>query len=237
MFDIVLFSSNTPTELLLLTIAFVLSALIGIERQRKLKSAGLRTHTLVGLGSAVFTLVSAYGFDSVIGTEVVLDPSRIAAQIVSGIGFLGAGVIFVRKNVVSGLTTAASIWVTAAIGMACGAGMPSLALAATALHLVTVGVLTIVGRRLSPSVKDPALVVRYELGSGVLRSILATSTNLGYEASLVSTREIGKADRPKRIEAVMRFTGDSVGLGDLVGQIAGLKGVVKVGMVDEESGD
>lgn len=237
MFEIELFSSNTPTELLLLTIAFVLSALIGIERQRKLKSAGLRTHTLVGLGAAVFTLVSAYGFESVIGTEVVLDPSRIAAQVVSGIGFLGAGVIFVRKNVVSGLTTAASIWVTAAIGMACGAGMPALATAATGLHLVTVGVLTIVGRRLRPRFEDPALLVRYKLNSGVLRVILSTSTNLGYEASLISTREVGKADKPKRIEAVMRFSGDNSGLGDLVGQLADLKGVVKVGMLDDSGSD
>lgn len=237
MFDIVLFSPHTVTELLLLTVAFVLSALIGIERQRKLKSAGLRTHTLVGLGAAVFTLVSAYGFESVIGTEVVLDPSRIAAQIVSGVGFLGAGVIFVRQNVVSGLTTAASIWVTAAIGMACGAGMPALAIAATALHLVTVGVLTIVGRKLRPPVKDPALLVRYKLGAGVLRSILATSTNLGYEASLISTREIGKRDDSQRVEAVMRFTGDSTGLSDLVGQLADLKGVVKVGMMDADGND
>lgn len=236
-FGITLFSSTTATELVLLVIAFVLSALIGIERQRKLKSAGLRTHTLVGLGSAVFTLVSAYGFESVIAAGVVLDPSRIAAQIVSGIGFLGAGVIFVRKNVVSGLTTAASIWVTAAIGMACGAGMPILAIAATALHLVTVGVLTIVGRRLRPPVKDPALVVRYKISAGALRAILATSTNLGYEASLISTRELGKAHKPGRIEAVMRFSGDSTGLDDLVGQLADLKGVVAVDMAEANTED
>ncbi|MGO1849596.1 MgtC/SapB family protein [Microbacterium sp.] len=236
MVDIVWFSRNTLTELLLLSIAFLLSALIGLERQRKLKSAGLRTHTLVGVGSAVFTLVSAYGFEAVIGSEVVLDPSRIAAQIVSGVGFLGAGVIFVRKNVVSGLTTAASIWVTAAIGMACGAGMPSLALAATALHLVTVGVLTLLGRRVRPSVQDPALVVRYRLSAGALRAILTTSSNLGYEASLISTREFGK-EGARRVEAVMRFSGDKAGLTNLIGQLSDLKGVMKVRMADDEGGD
>ncbi|OJU39067.1 MAG: hypothetical protein BGN97_12840 [Microbacterium sp. 69-10] len=234
MFDIVLLSPSTATELLLLVIAFVLSAGIGLERHRKLKSAGLRTHTLVGLGAAVFTLVSAFGFDSVIDADIVLDPSRIAAQIVSGIGFLGAGVIFVRKNVVSGLTTAASIWVTAAVGMACGAGMPVLAVAATGLHLLAVGVLTIVGRRLRPAVKEPVLRVRYKLGSGALRAILATSTTLGYEASLISTRELGGAEKPERIEAVMRFSGDSLGLPELVGQLTDLKGVVRVGMESDD---
>jgi len=237
MFDIVILSANTATELLLLTIAFVLSAMIGIERQRKLKSAGLRTHTLVGLGAAVFTLVSAYGFESVIGAEVVLDPSRIAAQIVSGVGFLGAGVIFVRRNAVSGLTTAASIWVTAAIGMACGAGMPALAIAATSLHLLTVGALTIVGRWLRPQIKEPALVVRYRLSSGALRAILATSTNLGYEASLISTRELGDRPGSPRIEAVMRFSGDSTRLSELVGRLADLKGVAKVRVMESDGSD
>src|SRR3954453_10746687 len=125
------------TELLLLLFAFVLSAVIGIERERRLKSAGLRTHILVGLGSALFTLVSAYGF-APLGLETT-DPSRIAAQVVTGIGFVGAGVIFVNRGNVVGLTTAASIWVTAAVGMACGAGLPIIAAAGTALHPVAGG--------------------------------------------------------------------------------------------------
>lgn len=126
-------------QLLLLLLAFVLSAVIGVERERQFKSAGLRTHILVGLGSALFTLVSAYGFAS-LGLGAV-DPSRIAAQVVTGIGFVGAGVIFVNRGNVVGLTTAASIWVTAAVGMASGAGLPLLAVAGTALHLLAVGTL------------------------------------------------------------------------------------------------
>src|SRR5829696_4943490 len=141
-------SDTTWTEMGLLALAFVLSATIGLERNRRFKSAGLRTHTLVGVGSTVFTLVSAYGFAGVMGRTAAVDPSRIAAQIVSGIGFLGAGVIFVRRGSVSGLTTAASIWLTAAIGMACGAGMPALAVMATAFHLLTVTVLAKLGRRI-----------------------------------------------------------------------------------------
>src|SRR5699024_8457716 len=124
-----------------LGVAFVLCALIGLERQFRQKAAGFRTHVLVGTGSAAFTLVSAFGFASVLGTDVTLDPSRIAAQIVSGIGFLGAGVIFTRRDVVRGLTTAATIWVAAAVGMAAGAGMVSLAIGLTAAHLFALLVL------------------------------------------------------------------------------------------------
>ena len=119
-------------QLMELGVAFVLSALIGLEREIRLKSAGLRTYTLVGLASALFLLISKYGFSNVlVAGTVVLDPSRVAAQIVSGIGFLGAGVIFVRTDAVKGLTTAATIWLTAAVGMACGAGLMMLALATT----------------------------------------------------------------------------------------------------------
>ena len=129
--------------------AFFLSALIGLEREWRQKSAGLRTYTLVGLSSALFLLVSKYGFTDVLhpGT-VVLDPSRVAAQIVSGIGFIGAGIIFVRGDTVRGLTTAATVWLTAAVGMACGAGLPVLALAATIAHFIVIFLFPALLRRL-----------------------------------------------------------------------------------------
>src|SRR6201996_4864858 len=112
-----------------LGLAFVLSSLIGLEREWRQKSAGLRTHTLVGFGAALFLIISKYGFsDVLVGRSVVLDPSRVAAQIVSGLGFIGGGLIFVRRDAVRGLTTAAIVWMTAAIGMACGAGLAILAL-------------------------------------------------------------------------------------------------------------
>src|ERR1700691_4150858 len=98
-----------------LGVAFLLSMMIGVEREIRQKSAGLRTHTLVGVGAALFMLISKYGFTDVLEPgRVVLDPSRVAAQIVTGVGFLGAGLIFVRRDAVRGLTTAAAIWVTAA---------------------------------------------------------------------------------------------------------------------------
>jgi hypothetical protein len=92
------------------------------------KSAGLRTHSLVGLGAALFVLVSTYGFFDVLDQDrVVLDPSRVAAQIVSGIGFIGGGLIFVRRDSVRGLTTAAGVWVTAAVGTVAGFAVADLA--------------------------------------------------------------------------------------------------------------
>jgi len=117
-------------------LAFLLSGLIGLEREWRQKDAGLRTYTVVGIGAALFTLISKYGFGDVITKGlIVLDPSRVTAQIVSGLGFIGAGVIFVHRGSVRGLTTAAGIWLTAAIGTACAAGLPVLASLATAAYL------------------------------------------------------------------------------------------------------
>src|ERR1700728_4288488 len=99
-----------------LGLALVLSALGGLEREIRQKSAGLRTHTLVGVGAALFMLISKCGFTDVLKPgQVILDPSRVAAQIVTGVGFLGGGLIFVKRDSVRGLTTAAAVWVTAAI--------------------------------------------------------------------------------------------------------------------------
>lgn len=107
-----------------LLVAGVLGAIIGLDREYRAKEAGFRTHFLVALGSALFMIVSKYGFEDVLGKAGIgLDPSRIAAQVVSGIGFLGAGTIIIQKQFVRGLTTAAGVWATAAIGLAIGAGM------------------------------------------------------------------------------------------------------------------
>jgi len=100
--------------------AFLLSAAVGLEREIRHKSAGLRTYTVVGMSAALFLLISKYGFMDVIDKDrIVLDPSRVAAQIVTGIGFIGAGLIFVRGDSVKGLTTAATVWLVTGIGMAC----------------------------------------------------------------------------------------------------------------------
>ncbi|NMC57737.1 MAG: MgtC/SapB family protein [Eubacteriaceae bacterium] len=120
----------------LVTSAFC-GAVIGYERKNRLKEAGIRTHMLVALGSALITIISIYGFADIIAQYgYTFDPSRIAAQIVTGVGFLGAGMIFVRKQAVSGLTTAAGIWATAGIGMAIGADMYFIGIAGTILVFV-----------------------------------------------------------------------------------------------------
>jgi putative Mg2+ transporter-C (MgtC) family protein len=132
---------SVQTSLLRLGLALLLGALVGFERERGERAAGLRTHALVALGSCLVMIVSAFGFADILGTRAVgLDPSRIAAQVVSGIGFLGAGTILLRKEIIKGLTTAAAIWVVAAIGLACGAGMILEAIIAT---VFTIAVLTL----------------------------------------------------------------------------------------------
>ncbi len=117
-----------------LVLAGVMGSVIGFERERLLWAAGLRTHMLVCVGACLFMIVSAFGFSDVLGQkDVVLDPSRVAAQVVSGIGFIGAGTILLRGEVVKGLTTAASLWAVAAIGLAVGGGLYVAAIAATVL--------------------------------------------------------------------------------------------------------
>lgn len=123
--------------LLRLAAAAGLGSLIGFERERLLWAAGIRTHMLVSVGACLFMIVSSYGFaEAVRNPNVVLDPSRVAAQVVSGIGFLGAGSILLRNEVVKGLTTAASIWSVAAIGLAVGGGLYFAAGASTAVILL-----------------------------------------------------------------------------------------------------
>ncbi len=178
-----------------LGLALALSACIGLEREIRQKNAGLRTHTLVGLGAALFMLVSKYGFSDVIETQrIVLDPSRMAAQIVSGIGFIGAGLIFVRRDSVRGLTTAASVWVTAAIGSAAGAGLPILAAVAAGAYLVIVALaFPALTRRLPRSATAvSSLRIRYLDGRGVLRRLLQAATSAGFTIDEVSADPVGR---------------------------------------------
>lgn len=120
-----------------LFVAGAMGILIGLEREYRAKEAGYRTHFLVALGSALMMIVSQYGFMDVLKTDLIrVDPSRIAAQVVSGIGFIGAGTIILQKQIVRGLTTAAGIWATSGIGLAVGAGMYAIGIAATLLVLL-----------------------------------------------------------------------------------------------------
>lgn len=126
--------------ILRLFIAGLLGGLIGFEREFRAKEAGLRTHFLVALGSALFMLISQYAFTG------RFDAARVAAQVVSGIGFIGAGVIIFQKNVVRGVTTAAGLWVAGAIGLACGAGMYAIAAAATLMTVICLETMHLITR-------------------------------------------------------------------------------------------
>jgi putative Mg2+ transporter-C (MgtC) family protein len=150
-----------PHVLLRLSVAGALGGAIGFERELRERGAGLRTHLVVCLGSALFTLVSAYAF---VGPHV--DPTRIAAQIVSGIGFLGAGAIIRQGLSVRGLTTAATLWLVAAIGMAAGAGYYDAAIIATAGALLTLGPLRIVAYRLTRRFRSETERLLVEVAAG-----------------------------------------------------------------------
>jgi putative Mg2+ transporter-C (MgtC) family protein len=229
-----------------LTAALLLSSLIGLERELRQKSAGLRTHTLVGLGSALFVLISKYGFtDVLVRGEVVLDPSRVAAQIVSGIGFVGGGLIFVRRDIVRGLTTAAVVWVTAAVGAACGAGLPVLAAFVTGAHfLVVYGYPPLVRWLTRTRPATEVLRISYADGRGALRGILGAATTAGFAVAEVDTyRRDADGDRDgvdpgawHVIELVLRLVGRGR-VGELVSTLADLDDVLSVRSGEEDSGE
>lgn len=163
-------SLNWDESLLRLALAAVLGGLIGVERELRERQAGLRTHLLVALGSALFTIVGAYGFQDFLesGEPVVrADPTRIAAQIVTGIGFLGAGAIIRQGFSVRGLTTAATLWVVAAVGLAAGAGYYSAAVITTALVLIALYPLRIMAYQILRRfrVEDGRLLVELPAGA------------------------------------------------------------------------
>lgn len=214
-----------------LALAFVLSSLIGLERELRQKSAGLRTHTIVGVASALIVLVSKYGFTDVLGNNVVLDPSRVAAQIVSGIGFIGGGLIFVRRDAVRGLTTAAVVWLAAAVGMAAGAGLPLLAVLVTAGHFLVVYGYTPVAARLPRSKYAPSqLGVTYRDGHGVLRQALTECTQRGFTVSQLATDRgpDRSATEPERDDRKERVTGEARKTSQVVSVVLQIQGRASV---------
>jgi putative Mg2+ transporter-C (MgtC) family protein len=214
-------------------LALALSASIGLDREMRQKSAGLRTYTLVGVGSALFMLISKYGFFDVLKeNEVILDPSRVAAQIVSGIGFIGAGLIFVRRDSVRGLTTAAGVWLTAAIGAACGASLTLLAIATTLAYFFVVFALSPLARRLPASPYAPsALRVVYEDGRGILRQVLAACTSRDFKVADVNVDRAeggphdGSAGGPVSVALEIHGPGAVAALAAELGEIEGVVSV------------
>jgi putative Mg2+ transporter-C (MgtC) family protein len=228
-----------------LLLAFGLSAVIGLERQLRGRNAGIRTQTIVGTASALFLLISKYGFGDVLSAgQVVLDPSRVAAQIVSGIGFLGAGLILTRQGAVRGLTTAAAVWETAAIGMAAGAGLALLALVVTALHFVVVIGFTALVQRLPGGARGTVrLRITYVDSQGVLRSLLSECSHRHWSVTGMAVHDPGEVfnallsdtddDRDRYVSIALTLTGDQVR--DAATTLAGVQGVAGIEAVDDDT--
>lgn len=214
-----------------LALAFVLSAAIGLEREARQKSAGLRTTTLVGFASALVMVVSKYGFTDVLGEHVSYDPSRMASLVVSGIGFIGGGLIFVRRDAVRGLTTAAVIWLTAAVGLAAGAGLWLPALVVTAGHFVVVFGFTAVSARLPRSRYTPSRVrLTYLDGHGVLRNALAECTGRSFAVSELAVDQHGERDaRTVSVWLTVQGSGD---IGELTTVLTEVDGMLAVSADD-----
>ncbi|MCW2923061.1 MAG: MgtC family rane protein [Thermoleophilia bacterium] len=222
-----------------LVLAALLGAVIGVEREWRDRTAGLRTHMLVCVGSAAFTIVSAYGFQDwyiqvPTGTRpaIVSDPTRIAAQIVTGIGFLGAGAIFRSDDGVRGLTTAASLWMMAAIGLSAGAGYYELAVATTVIMLLILVAL----RQVSGRIRS---VNRGE--HTPLEVIVSGPTSIGDVFDAVAkhsgtvsdfTASVVRGDKPTRKLAFDLCLPTDESLVDMVGRLAMLEGVDSVSARD-----
>jgi putative Mg2+ transporter-C (MgtC) family protein len=211
-----------------LAIAGGLSAAIGLERELRDRVAGLRTHIMVGLGAAVFTLVSAYAwgdfvFDRSRGTA--FDPTRIAAQVVSGIGFLGAGAIIRQGFSVRGLTTAAGLWVVAAIGMASAAGYYSAAAIATGLVLIGLSPLRMLETRLATRTRGWR---RLELELDPGRDVTEIFATLDELDSDVADVELADTEDARRVELDIELPGAKARL-DALSRLGRLEGVRRVG--------
>lgn len=204
----------SPTHLIArLVLAALLGSLIGLERERLQWVAGLRTHMLVCVGASLIMIVSSFGFADILGmgkSNVTLDPSRVAAQVVSGIGFLGAGTILLRREVIRGLTTAASLWTVAAIGLAVGGGLYAGAVAATVLILGILAGLKPLERRFAarrPQVRS--VVVRFDARATSQAAIEAIMAQGGVTIRHAETTAGGEPSQ-QELHLLTRATADEI---------------------------
>jgi putative Mg2+ transporter-C (MgtC) family protein len=210
--------------------ASALGSVIGFERERSPRAAGIRTHMLVCVGACLFMIVSAYGFNNVLGDHVVLDPSRVAAQVVSGIGFLGAGSIMLRREAIKGLTTAASIWATAAIGVAAGGGLYTAATASTVIIIVILAGLKPIEARFGAARASLELHLQARRGEA---SLAAIEEAVALGPTRVKQLMIKTGDQGERDELTLILTG--VSPGETAKMIKTLERLPFVLNVDDES--
>ena len=209
-------------------LALLLSTVIGLEREIRQKNAGMRTYALVGTGSAVIMIVSAYGFADVLQWRVVeLDPSRVAAQVVSGIGFIGGGLIFVQRNSVRGLTTAAGVWATAGVGLASGGGLTVIATAGTVAYLLISVGYPYVSRHLPAARQISPLRVTYQDGGGVLRRLVAESAEHGFAIANLAVEREGVRGGERTVTVRLGLLGRGP-IASLAADLESIDGVIRV---------
>lgn len=199
-------------------VAGVLGGLIGFEREYRSKEAGLRTHFLVALGSALFMIISQYGFQGVQAGR--FDVARVAAQVVTGIGFIGAGVIIFQKNSLRGLTTAAGLWVTAAIGLGCGGGMYIISTVATVLVLLVLEVM----HYFLPQFGEKSLTVTVVAGSK--EALMGVIDALKERKISVRSYSVSRIDNGKMkaiLDLKVRHDNYFTTMGDLLGDLPGVE--------------
>ncbi len=225
-----------PTLLVRLVLALVLGGLVGLEREQHAHTAGLRTNALVALGSALFMIISLYGFTALLGQpHVQVDPSRVASYVVAGIGFLGGGAIAFQREQerVKGLTTAAAIWIVAALGLACGAGLVVEAVTTTVLALLVLIALRWVERWLLPGRPAPVYRLRIEATSGtdhLLEAVMEHCTRLGMT---VQHAQLSPDQRGATVEVVCLGATDAT-VAQALSQLQTLPGVQGVQSDREE---
>jgi putative Mg2+ transporter-C (MgtC) family protein len=221
-------------QIIELFVAFGLTSLIGLEREIQGKSAGVRTQTIVGTAAALILLVSKYGFSDVLQDGlVVVDPSRVAAQIVSGIGFLGAGIIIFRRGSVHGLTTAAAVWESAAIGMAAGAGLLLLAVTVTAMHfLIIVGFMPLAKRLSTRLAGSVTMHITYEEGRGVMSRLLQACDRRQWQLTDLAADAAGEHVGVGNAGVLLTLSGRGILTAPTV--LAGIEGVTAIRQLDDE---
>lgn len=220
-----------PTLLLRLCLALVLGGLIGWEREHSEHAAGLRTNALVALGSALFMVISAYGFTTFLNVpHMQIDPSRVASYVVAGIGFLGAGSIFFNrdKEQVRGLTTAAAIWIDAALGLACGVGLLLEAIAVTILTLIVLVGLPYVERFIMPKHPPHSHQMQVEMALGTGGQLLGQLYDVCTRGGVRVTKLKIHTDGQKEIVELLWHTSNAQQLAQVVGEVKALPGVQSV---------
>ena len=209
-----------------------LGAVIGIERQSHNQLAGIRTHALVAAGAAVFTIAGAYGFSDV-HRAITVDPMRVAAQVASGIGFIGAGAIIRDRGSVRGITTAAALWTSAAVGVATGAGVWAVALAGAAVTLLVLVVLRPFGKAIGPSPSSHGLHVEYAPGEVSIGPVVHAITGAGGRVDDLTIEDGGDGVRRLALAVTVH---DEDHLEQVVNSV-GARGEVKRCTVRREAAD